>query len=314
MRQAKANKGSALLTALFIMTIAAIVATAMSMRAQLDIYRTKLLIDHDKLYLASQALTFWAQNELSIKENKFSKVDSHNRVAIYPSKMASIYSKEITINGGLYDLQSRFNLNNVSDKKSVILFVNLIEALYPKTSDQDKINFIVALQDWLRPYDLDRGKDSFMSYYLSQDPPYYPSHQQMKSVSEFRLIKDVNASLDLSIRPYITALPEPTQININTASLPVLRSLGDGLSESQAKEIIDARKVDGIKNVQEIIPLLKKLNITNQQVALESQYFLSVASVKNSDSNLTVYTLFKRIHSKDGKVNVGVLRQSMNVF
>ena len=59
------KRGSALLSALFIMTLVAICATAMSMRLQLDIYRTRLTLDSDKLYLASQAVTFWAMDILS---------------------------------------------------------------------------------------------------------------------------------------------------------------------------------------------------------------------------------------------------------
>ena len=50
MRPLKKNKGGALLTALFIMTLVAIVATAMSTRLQLDIYRTDLIVSHNKLY------------------------------------------------------------------------------------------------------------------------------------------------------------------------------------------------------------------------------------------------------------------------
>ena len=59
------NRGSALISALFIMTLVAIAATAMSTRLQLDIYRTRLTISSDKLFLASQAVTFWAMHTLS---------------------------------------------------------------------------------------------------------------------------------------------------------------------------------------------------------------------------------------------------------
>ena len=54
------SKGSALISALFLMTLIAIVATAMSSRLQFDIYRTRLVIASDKLYLSSQYVMFWA--------------------------------------------------------------------------------------------------------------------------------------------------------------------------------------------------------------------------------------------------------------
>lgn len=68
MLRAKIMKGSALLTALFIMTLVAIVATAMSTKVQLDIYRTRLILTHDKLYFASQAVTFWSMGQLADKK------------------------------------------------------------------------------------------------------------------------------------------------------------------------------------------------------------------------------------------------------
>ena len=59
--------GSALLSALFIMTLIAIAATAMSTRLQLDIYQTRMTINSDKLYLASDVVKFWAMEQLKQK-------------------------------------------------------------------------------------------------------------------------------------------------------------------------------------------------------------------------------------------------------
>lgn len=108
----KKNRGSALLTALFIMTLVAIVATAMSTRLQLDIYRTRLIINHDKLYLASQAITFWALSELNNKNIKLTKLTEQGMVDEYPKNMDAIYP-QVQLSGGIYDLQARFNLNNL---------------------------------------------------------------------------------------------------------------------------------------------------------------------------------------------------------
>lgn len=112
----KTIKGSALLTALFIMTLVAIVATAMSTKVQLDIYRTKLILTHDKIYLASQAVTFWALSELNNTKNKFAKADTQGIVSIFPHDMENIYST-VTLRGALYDLQAQYNVNNLENKK-----------------------------------------------------------------------------------------------------------------------------------------------------------------------------------------------------
>lgn len=307
------HRGSALLTALFIMTLVAIVATAMSLRLQQDIYRTQLMLTHDKLYLASQAVQFWAQQTLTNKKILLTQANQQGVVLDYPTKLSNLYPG-CTIRGELYDLQARYNINNISDKNKIMSFVNLMEHAYPGAQDNEKVPLIRATIDWISPYDLNKGKDHYASYYSAQKPPYQASHQLMASPSELRLIKEVSAPANQAIQPLITALPETTAININTASKQVLMSLGDGLNDKQAKELIDARGEKGISNLSEINPLLQKLNIPSVQVTVSSQYFLSKAYVSSKDMDLIFYVILKRAINKEGQVHVSVLRESIETI
>ncbi|MCE0723971.1 MULTISPECIES: type II secretion system minor pseudopilin GspK [Legionella] len=313
MFQIKTIKGSALLTALFIMTLVAIVATAMSTKVQLDIYRTKLILTHDKIYLASQAVTFWALGELNNKNNKFAKADAQGIVSVIPHDMEHIDST-VTLRGALYDLQAQYNINNLENRKSMLGFINLIGVALPQIPEAERVKLTLAVNDWLSPYDLARGKDNYLSYYMSQKPPYYPSHQLMSSKSELRLVKDVSAPLYLALEPLITTLPESTPININTAPIKVLKSLSSSMKETQLNELLKARKENGIKDLSKVSDILKKLNIANDQITIESTYFLSIASATSDNLTLTVYTVFKRSRDKNQKISVNVLRESFNVF
>ena len=313
MHPLKKSRGGALLTALFIMTLVAIVATAMSTRLQLDIYRTRLTITHEKLYLASQAVLFWAMSELNDKTKQFTKLDKQGMVAQYPKNMESIVS-HIKISGGLYDLQAHFNLNNLLEKKSLPVFINLVSHTVRQLNNKEQLNLALGVQDWLTTYDLARGKDNYTSYYLSQKPPYYPSHQLMNSTSEFRLIKDVSAAVYQALEPFVTALPETTPVNINTASKKVLMSLGNGMTETQAHELIMARGENGIKDLKDIAELTKKIDLPSEQITIESKYFLNVAVVTSDEFKLTVYTLLKRSKDRQEKISVSVIRESFNSF
>lgn len=313
MLRAKIMKGSALLTALFIMTLVAIVATAMSTKVQLDIYRTRLILTHDKLYFASQAVTFWSMGQLADKKNKFTKATPQGIVGLFPSNMERI-NNNLILKGALYDLQAQYNLNNLQNKKALIGFINLIGTAFPQNAESEKTKLTLAINDWISPYDLARGKDNYLSYYMSQKPPYYPSHQLMSSKSELRLVKDVSSPLYMALEPLITALPESTPININTASIKVLKSLSSAMKEDQLKELLQARKENGIKNLEKIAELLKKLDIANDQITLESTYFLSVATAASENLNFTVFTLLKRSKDKNEKISVSVIRESFNIF
>ena len=305
-------KGSALLTALFIMTLVAIVATAMSVRLQSDIYRTQLVLFHDKLYLESQAVTFWGLNQLKNPQNFFSKIQKQGTVAQYPNN--SITNSPLVLSGGLYDLQAQFNLNNLIDKKKAPFFINLINNIIPKIPEQESQKLLSDIIKWISPYDPGKGSDDTITYYLSQKPPYYPSHQFMESKSELRLVRNMNATTYLLLEPFITTLPENTAININTASKTILSALGDGLNQNQVNELITARSKMGITDLNTIGMLLTKLDIPKEQITIESTYFLSVASVSSKDSNLVVYSLIKRARDKNNKLTVRILRESIQTF
>ena len=305
-------QGAAILTALFIMTLIAIVATAMTSRLQLDIYRTRLIVTHDKLYLSTQAVTFWALGQLGDVKNKYTKSNKAGVIAEYPKNMQSLVDG-VTISGQLYDMQARFNLNNLLERKLIPVFINLLG----KTSQLDNtksLNLALSVQDWLTPYDLARGKDDYTSWYLAQKPPYYPSRQRMSSASELRLVKDVSAQTYEELLPFLSVLPETTPVNINTASKQVLMSLGNGFNDSQINELIMARGNEGIKDLKDISEIIKKLNLPNDQITIQSTYFLNVAQATSEEFKITVYTLLKRTIDKNGKLTVSIIRESIGGF
>jgi general secretion pathway protein K len=307
------HRGGALLTALFIMTLVAIVATAMSSHLQVDIYRTRLIVTHDKLYYASQAVAFWAMDELKDPKKKFAISNDEGMVSKLPNSMIRVYPSVI-LSGELYDLQSRFNLNNLINKKSFLGFSNLVSRLVPNLTGPERIEMAFAINNWISTYDLALGTDKYLSYYLKQNPSYHSSHQFMQSVSELRLVKDVNAKTYLALQPYLTALPEPTALNFNTANVKTLLSLGNALNEDKVSELIEARGEKGLKNLAKIEELLKKFNVGSDQITLESTYFLSIAHASTENQNFTVYTLLKRSRDKKNKLSVSILRESINVF
>jgi general secretion pathway protein K len=307
------QKGSALLSALFIMTLVAIAATAMSLRLQQDIYETELAIQNDTLYLASQGVVFWAMGEASSPKYPFTQINAKGQVANLPKNLQTLFPG-LQVTGDVYDLQGLFNLANLqmpSTLENIAIFNRLLENVLKKPkSELDAIFY--ALQDWQLPYTLGKGKDEYTSYYLSQTPPYYPSHQPMRSTSEFRLLQHVNAADYMALLPFITVLPEQTLININTAPKPILMSLTKEITEAQVQEILQTRENGGLTNMIQLGPILDKLKLQQNQVATESNYFLVVASVSNQELALVNYTVIKRDVDTDGRVRAQLVSESLN--
>ena len=307
------KQGSALLSALFIMTLVAIAATAMSTRLQLDIYRTSIALTSDKLYLASQAVTFWAMNTLTMNNNEFIVGGENGKVANLPRYYQQNYP-DVVINGALYDLQSRFNINNLRDKRFQLLFYKLMENAHVKLNAKQQKILLNAIYNRINIYQPGRGHDQAIEYYLSRKPPYLPGYQPMQSISELRLVQGVNAELYQKLLPYITVLPEVTPVNLNTASKTVLMSLGNGLTEANIEELIETRGQEGIKSMDKLTLLLQKFDIPKDQITIESNYYLSVATTSSADIYLTTFTIIKRSKDNMGNISVGIVQESLNTL
>jgi len=306
------TQGSALLSALFIMTLVAIATTAMSIRLQQDIHRAQLNITSDKLYLSSQAVTFWAMGLLSRND-----LPTESRLFKYPKTFQKDYPEIITT-GEILDLQAKFNLNQLIDTESDEVnqltqtgFYQLLNQILKKAHPRSNQILVEATKHWVNDYKKGSGRDEFSTHYLKQKPPYSASNQAMQSISEFRLIQGVDNTIYQAMLPYLTALPPPTPININTASVPVLMLLGNGLEKNEAESIVKARGPQGFKEMEEINALLEKYKIPVKQITLESEYFLCVATSTTHDLELVHYTIIKRVKNNE-KIAVHIIHDSLN--
>lgn len=309
----KYNKGSALLSALFIMTLVAIAATAMGLRIQLDIYRTQLITTTDKMYLASQGVIFWAMDTLSNPKNKLDIVTKNGSVAYMPGNLQKIYP-DMQLEGQIYDLQARFNLNSLSQKNAQIFFQNLLKQVLPGKSAKDNLALTQAIMDWIATYDPGKGKDSWLGWYLRQKPPYQTSHQLMSSVSELRLVQGINASEYLALAPVVTVLPEKkSSINIKTAPKALLMALSDKITETQVTELLQTRQEQNYE--QRVRQIMQTLNINNEAVGFKSNYFLAVAIVTHAELKLINYSILKRLPpGPEGKVQVSLISENLNAL
>lgn len=304
--------GSALISALFIMTLVAIAATAMGTRLQTDISRARLEFTSDNTFLASQAVFFWACGELANPKNKFAVAASQGQVLVFPKRFQSLYPN-LTIEGGLYDLQARFNLNNLASNHASAMFERLLTLRLPSLSTDLKKNLLFAIIEWISFYDPEKGVPLNTAYYAKQKPPYSISHQPFRFLSEFRLIKGVDATIYNTLKNDLIVLPEKTPLNINTAPPFLLKLLGDHLKDSEVDELIQARGKKGLADFNKLIPLLKKLNIRQEDLTKDSQYFMAIAKVKGDQFTRATYFVFKRSMNQKDLVSLHLISNSISI-
>lgn len=311
MKKFKRNGGSAILTALFIMMLIAIAATAMSLRLQIDINRTQLIQSNNHMMALSQKATFWAIEKLTHNAKKAKPQRQY--IDKLPIKSPEFTDNQFRANVKIIDLQGLFNINNVRSKKMIKTFAQLLLTIIPKLDRKKALVISRNLRSFISPVNLNKGHTRTDSFYRFRN--YFASHTLMVSKSELRLVKGINKKRYLALAPYITALPTFTPINVNTASGIVLQTLGSHLSHKQAEEIIKIRNKTPFTNARDFLnhKKIKTMHIGNNQITVRSEYFLVSTEVSSQEYHFIVYSLLRRTINRKA-IRVKLIQQSINTI
>jgi general secretion pathway protein K len=295
------QQGVVIVIALLIVAIVASLAYIMVGRLSRDTRRTTLLLHDVQAYFYAQGAVAWAQDQLRLD---WQRQKPDQIVDAMPVKSPINEEDGYRITSTIYDMQGRFNLNNLGSNDAQTDFQRLVKYLQPKMPSDQVDSFIKALIDWLRP---GQGQAELTQYYAGLEHPYRASHRPMISVSELRLVKGMTPSLYLALSPYVTALPIVSLINVQTADVPVLLLLSPSMTPAAAKAIIEQRKQTPMTDVNKFanIDVVKNNKISTNKVTVISNYFLLETEVSIGDQHAVFYTLLERItHDKQAIVNV----------
>lgn len=279
------QRGVALITALAIVSMAVLAAVAMAHTMELSIRRTGNILASDQGFLYTLGSEAWSRGMLirdlqDADKKSYDGLDEDWAQELPPTPVEGGEVQALTT-----DLQARFNLNNLylddqsseQDKQHVALELALFQRLLGLLELDESIARATA--DWLdqdiNPQFPDGAEDN---EYLNNDIPYRTGNTRMGSASELRLIKGVTAEDYEKLAPYVTALPETTPININTADPLVLQALISGLDEESAKQLVSEREENPFKDKKSFIDRLKAFLDENKVKSQEIDPVISVTS------------------------------------
>ena len=286
------QRGVALITALLVVALATVAAVAMASRQQLDVRRTANLLDGDQAYAYAQAVEGWARMILNRDDTK--EVDALDDA--WAQRLPPISVPGGQIDGFISDLQGRFNLNNLASADGQIsevdlqYFIRLLRAL------QINETLALAVVDWVDQDFETRFPDGAEDdYYLGTDLPYRAANHPFQSISELRLVKGVDAEVWNALAPYVSALPERTSLNINTAAAPLLQALHEDLSPQIAEQLVETRGEAGYDDfnvfLQQDVFAGKEMAVN---IGVVSQYFLVRAEVTIGTARSRLFSIAER--------------------
>jgi len=294
------QRGVALVTALLVVSLATVAAVAMATRLHVDVRRTGNLLHGEQAYAYALAAESWAEVILR-RDAGDSKVDT--LAEDWATALPPIAVEGGFVSGRIEDLQGRFNVNNLvgpdgkPSKPDLEYFKRLLGLL------EIEPGLATTLLDWIdADIDATLPDGAEDDIYLLETPPYRAANRPLVSTSELRLVKGYSAEIIALLEPYITALPEPTALNVNTASPLVLQALHADLAAMDAEQIIEARGADGFEALEAFRALdaLAGLQL-DVEVDTKSDWFSVLTDVRVGRGEAR---LDSRLHRSDSALTV----------
>jgi general secretion pathway protein K len=221
------QRGLAVVTALLIVAVAASAAALMLAQQSAMLDQTAMVAVRAQADAYAQAGIDWARGVLAEDKGRRGDVDSLDEGWAQP--IAALPVERAVVSGIIVDEQGKFNLNNLDQAatpRDKLVFRTLLGSLGLSP------DLIGPVMDWVSSVEAPEN-----AYYLSLAKPYRAANQRMIQVDELYRVRGFDAAAVARLRPYVTALPEHTPINVNTAPDAVLAALVGG-----AKDVVDKIK------------------------------------------------------------------------
>jgi general secretion pathway protein K len=309
----KKSQGVALITVMLIVALAAILATQMTARLQLQMQRTSNIEFNQQAYWYAMGAEAFAKRVLITSFESEEKVTHLEQ--IWAQEKTSYPVDYGEIEGKISDMQACFNLNALRPDKNAtpagttkpavqLAFIELIMSLGIEGISQFEAEYMTdALVDWLdEDSAIESAGGAEDNDYSAKEFPYLAANHYLASITELRIIEHFTVPVIDKLKDYVCVLPNDNlhQINVNTISAeqPELLQALLNISPEDAKQVLSNRKGDGFKDINDFFsePEIAKLKMNNDQkkhFVVDSQYFKLKSNTNFNNSYFSLSTLMK---------------------
>jgi general secretion pathway protein K len=269
----KAQRGMAVITAILVVALVASAASFMAWQQQLWVRQVENLNEQAQSRAVVLAAMQWARAILA-QDAHGSSVDHLEEE--WAGALAPLPVEGGELAGEVSDQQGLFNLNSLvragkTSASDLAVFHKLLELL------QLPPDLAAAVVDWIdadaKVTDPGGAEDGD---YLAFDPPYRAGNRALMTLDGLARLKGFDAATLERLRPFVTALPTPTSVNVNTAPAEVLAAAIADLPLDQAKALVTTRKGHHFKDIADFRARLPKtvMQVNETLLSVGSRYFL----------------------------------------
>ena len=286
------QNGTALITALFIMALCAIIATGIYWELRVSIARTRLMQLAFNKSAAFDAAKYWAISELSqsnVQQN-----------LVFPT----INISGINVSGVLSDAQGILNINDLLSTHGAQAFLTLVSLVSPNTDPATANQILSQIQLYLT-----FGKSHLQNYTPALNT--IPNHLFI-TTDLLSMVTDISPELLQNLSPYIIALPEQTNLNINSLNVLMWQIVGAGITASQAQSLVNIiKQLQPLQNINNFLqnPMVSNLTLMNDLFTTQSNYFLLQIQADNGTYHWNQTVVLKKVN-KNNQLNISVVYQN----
>ena len=288
----KRQAGVAAITAILIVAVAASAAAVMLAQQSAMLDQSMLVATRAQADLYAQAGLDWARGVLA-EDARNGKTDTLKEPWAQP--IVGLPVERAMVAGSIADEQGKLNLNNLVDATrrsdpDMKAFGRLLasQGLSPDLAE--------AVLDWIDPdSDLAGNGGAEDPYYLALPHPYRAPNAPMTQVEELYRIRGFDKAAVAKVKPYVSALPVRTPLNVNTASDVVLAAVLD-VPLAKAAELVEERDRKPFASAQEFGDRARKLGVASVPATLSagSDFFSARVQVVQDDVQLAIEALVRR--------------------
>ncbi len=290
------RRGVALITALLLTTLAGSVAAGLAWDNALDVRRTMVLLYRDQAIQVAVGSEGWVRSILR-DDALQSQTDHLEEVWATDIPALQIDSENVQgqIFGKLEDLQGRFNVNNLVDSSGQVdqpYFEQFQRLLIALSLDPALAE---ATVDWLdsdQTETIPGGAEDPM--YTGFVPAYRTADRPISNITELAAVVGMDRTSFEVLLPHVTALPGKSAVNVNTASIQVLQSLGPNIDLSTAEGLVEVREGGGFSDISGTFAPLVAPDLAQAGFSESSEFFQLKAVVQIDTVRVSLFTVLHR--------------------
>lgn len=290
------QKGSATLTAMIVMVLAAIILSSLIWQQHLSIRQLEYQRDRRQAEWLHVAATDFARFVLA-EDSRVTTNDHLGEpwaIPLADTKIADFLRgvdipqeiRHVSLIGQVSDAQSRFNLNSLVD-----------------ATGQTNAPALGIFQRLLENAGIDRALAQPVANYLSK------SGFRFRDTSELSGLQGFSEAAIRRLKPLVIALPETTAINVNTATADILKALFPGMSTSQAAAFIGARLENPLKSTVDARNILTRIGVAQSGetplIDIKSNFFMTRSEVRFGEALYVGQSIIRRNTATSGQTPAG---------